>query len=351
MKKIIFLSLITILLTPNVVLAAICFLPDCEDKIEKESPTMSGADACEKAGFKYYSALKCPEYTHQYNCPYPAAGYFKCDAKVWCKNNGYNTSPSSCSSTQIPTDKCPSAELYKECADIAELCRKENPSFTNTCPDGYSLDPNQRCSIDASYGICCNLCAGYDQTSASPPSGYVLDGTCVSCNGTKYKYLALDCPPGYSINVTSCSSGSFLSTSGTNKKCGKCIRAREVCEYWNANGEFVVKTGCRWYQGYGADATVYIPSQGTTVNRAIHSWWRSSTVEGGPLNVTEYIWIGMDNNLATAHTVFNVPVTIRGRVVLGKASTVKFNAGISGNYYCTRIDTWDAGEKTIPCPF
>lgn len=207
-------------------IASVCFLPDCN--MEFEQPKMNqNRDAllCKQEGFTYQVGTKCPSNTKRSECSVSPDHYFSCNAEAWCKENGYQTKGESCVKPEYPKDKCPSFELYKSCAtDIKRACQELNPNFTNNCPSGWMVDGNQTCKYDYTYGICCNICADYTTTNPTAPTGYKINGSCNSCNGTKYKLAALACPSGYSTATISCSAGYDFSYNGYSgsSKCGKC---------------------------------------------------------------------------------------------------------------------------------
>ena len=159
-----------------------------------------------------------------------------------------------------------------------------------------------------------------------------------ACNVTS-KSCSYGCASYNSCNkCTSCKSAPASSGGGSND-----------CT-WNADGARTISSSCTSYRGYGANATITLPSNGINVQRAAHSFWQGATVNGGKL-ITSQLWIGMDGNLQTAHATFNVPVVVNGTINFGNDSTVTFNKGISGNYTCMKYwNSWNS-SATIPCPF
>ena len=72
----------------NMAQAAICFLPDCGDKIlEFQGDANLSTQYCRDAGYTYYELGQCPPYYHQEVCP-DNSHYLKCDAQKWCEDNG-----------------------------------------------------------------------------------------------------------------------------------------------------------------------------------------------------------------------------------------------------------------------
>ena len=73
--------------------AAVCFLPDCADKLlEFKGDANISTKYCRDEGYVYYSDGRCPEYYATEVCPYDSH-YLKCDATKWCTDNGYETKP------------------------------------------------------------------------------------------------------------------------------------------------------------------------------------------------------------------------------------------------------------------
>ena len=97
---------------------------------------------------------------------------------------------------------------YERCeVDYEKACEEENPNYTNTCSEGWQVDPKDQCKYNPAYGTCCNKCEGY-YLQKDIPSGYVADTTqkCESCDGTKY--------------IKKCDVGTQGSGGGTYVKCG-----------------------------------------------------------------------------------------------------------------------------------
>ena len=102
--------------------AAICFLPDCMDKLEdlKGDPSV-GPRLCRRAGYSYYPTGFCPAYQEQETCPHHSF-YLKCDAALWCRNNGYTTTE--CTVPEYLDEQCPNGlNVYKGCKpDYERAC-------------------------------------------------------------------------------------------------------------------------------------------------------------------------------------------------------------------------------------
>lgn len=203
--------------------AATCFLPDCQKKLEEyQGNGNQDGQYCLEEGYVRYDTGSCPPYSSQQICPYNAR-YLKCDQQKWCRDNGYTVD--NCTLPTYLTDQCPNGlELYQQCqTDYKKACKIENPSFTDSCLEGWQIDPNQVCSFTPLFGTCCNLCNGFDYLAGSIPVGYIARESCSACGElTKYKAVINPCD-GYQ----SCSNGGKVGT----KTClhGNETRYRECC--------------------------------------------------------------------------------------------------------------------------
>ena len=191
----------SVLLPPSNALAGVCFLPDCaESGILEGTPEMdinSDSKFCEDSGYIYYASGKCPQYYAVVGTCNRDDHYLKCDAKTWCKQNGYNTT--SCSIPQYVNEVCPSyGSLYKGCKTDNDRACKET-GYTKTCPSGQKLKKNSgRCSYDNSYGTCCTPsgCPAYTSLSSSSYGTNGTDGCEYSC----YYTCNMNCPSGTSTS-------------------------------------------------------------------------------------------------------------------------------------------------------
>ena len=90
-----------------------------------------------------------------------------------------------------------------------------------TCRSPYKLASNGTCEYDCSVNFPnCEQCTANGNQCTKCKDGYTLSEDGQEC------YKAKKCSTGYSTNVTSCSSGYKLETSGTEngKACGKCVQ-------------------------------------------------------------------------------------------------------------------------------
>ena len=96
--------------------AAICFLPDCAEKVlEFQGGDDETAKACRESGYELYSNLVCSEFSKIEYCP-SNPNYIKCNDRKWCIENGYNVPPDTCNIPKYPDEKCPNNQpLYKSC--------------------------------------------------------------------------------------------------------------------------------------------------------------------------------------------------------------------------------------------
>lgn len=204
--------------------AAICFLPDCMDKVSQTEGGNISSTSCKNLGFSYYASGRCPDYHAQEDCPYDNH-YLKCNAAQWCKENGYDTKAEDCTIPQYPTEKCPnSQEVYKTCQDDYEkACHTENSSYVSTCSTGWKLDPDKLCRYSEGYGLCCNTCAGYDYTASTIPSGYLKGESCTACGNTvKYQKTVNPCEGYLSSCACGCDPAAGTCQSGSETKCKAC---------------------------------------------------------------------------------------------------------------------------------
>ena len=180
----------------NMAQAAICFLPDCGDKIlEFQGDANLSTQYCRDAGYTYYELGQCPPYYHQEVCP-ENSHYLKCDAQKWCEDNGYNTLPEECVVPQYADEQCLNGlNFYKQCKeDLARACSEENPDYVSECQEGWKLDDDELCSYSPLYGKCCNECEDYPYEEDEIPQGYQKGESCLACGDiTKYTAKLKDC--------------------------------------------------------------------------------------------------------------------------------------------------------------
>ena len=234
----------SVLLPPSNAYCGVCFLPDCGDEDgvfpgPNPNPNID-TDKCEKEGFTYYASGKCPQYQAVTDtCPFDDY-YLKCDAKTWCKQNGYNTT--TCSIPQYVNEACPSySSLYKECKTDNDRACKEL-KYTKTCPSGQKLKKNSgRCSYDSSYGTCCTPsdCPAYTSLTSS---SYGTNGT-DGCEYACYYTCNPNCPSShpYSSDPTGCSD---RTTNGCgNKTCYNSVTCDPCPGYYECGGTWQYCTG------------------------------------------------------------------------------------------------------------
>ena len=231
-------------------LAAVCFVTDmseCEDNIFGNSSNppdydLNDAERCRKEGYTLTScaAGETPEGFCIYNKAYFArcvcpAGYKICEPPYYGVGAACGGKYASCEE------------------DTERACKELNPEFTDTCQDGWKVDPNNICEYDATYGKCCNLCDGYDSTTI--PEGYIQDGeACLDCNGqTKYKVKVNPCDGfqdcgsmGGEAGAETCQSGDVIKYNNC-KPCpnlGKYTTCPQgmICEYEECSGLWYMTT-------------------------------------------------------------------------------------------------------------
>ena len=254
----IFVSIIVCLITmsffPVSAQAAICFLPDCGDKTNTPT-TNDGAEKCRKEGYESFQNRVCHQYSIVEFCPYNS-NYIKCNNKQWCIINDYTKTE--CEKPYELFNKCPNGEeMYKECKmNMEEACKAEDPTYTDTCPAGWVIDPNDHCTYSEDFGHCCNTCPGFitkeelgDQTAVA---------SCDSCDGKKYIAASdgfnmcegyWDCQDGCAPDAKTCVSFGVT-------KCDKCKRCEAkcknetcpegaICEYEACTWRYCDPTGCK----------------------------------------------------------------------------------------------------------
>ena len=236
---------------PSPAYSGICFLPDCMDEgVVQGDINMNineDTEFCESKGFTYYASGECPQYYAKVGQCNRDDHYLKCDAKTWCKNNGYNTQ--TCSLPSFVNDQCPNGKpYYKGCKeDRPRACRESG--YVNSCSPGRLYATSNRCPWDNSYGKCCTA-----SPSAGCPTDYKV--TCDpsrgssgrdTCGYTCYRCCSDECTRG-SKNYTGsyamttecgstcryckdCTRGS-TSYSGTyagTSECGTCYNCKDTC--------------------------------------------------------------------------------------------------------------------------
>ena len=128
-----------------------------------------------------------------------------------------------------------------------------NPGYVDECGTGQQLS-DDRCSYDNTYGICCNTCEGYDNTSI--PEGYVQDGeSCTGCDGQEhYKVKPNPCDGYMDCGSMGGEAGAKTCLSGTTTmydNCKACPNLGEyttcpsctICQYEECSGLWYA-TGC-----------------------------------------------------------------------------------------------------------
>lgn len=116
--------------------------------------------------------------------------------------------------------------------------------------------------------------------------------------------------------------------------------------YKNTNGTYTASSSQTAINLYGQSNTTNIPSGGLNVCFAGWTYPSGATINGGPLNVNGVLNLGEHGGHRTTQAVFNVPVTVNGKILLFKNSRPVFNKGISGNYTC-----YSDNQTVTSCPF
>ena len=234
--------------------AAICFLPDCADKVTDVDSNVD-AQKCRDEGYESYQNRVCHTYSIVEFCPYNS-DYIKCNNKQWCILNDYIYTE--CEEPYELTDKCLNGEpMYKECTLNQELaCKEEDPTYTDVCDAGWIIDPNDHCSFSEDFGHCCNTCPGFVSKEELEEQGKTAVASCDSCDGKKYIGAAdgFNLCEGYWDCQDGCEIGSDTCVSFGVTKCKVCKRcearcdleecpAGSICEYEACTQRYCV-TGC-----------------------------------------------------------------------------------------------------------
>ena len=207
---------------------------------------LNDRDRCYKEG---YTVSDCPDgyKAGGKKCPY---GPYYTDCVATCPS-GYKT----CEPPYYGVGEACGGK-YASCEEDTErACEELDPEFTDTCQDGWKVDPSNSCKYDPTYGKCCNLCSGYDYTTI--PNGYVQDGeACLDCNGqTKYKVKVNPCEGFQDCGSMGGAAGAETCQSGNTIKYDNCkpcpnlgtytsCPSGSVCEYEDCSGLWYA-TGCK----------------------------------------------------------------------------------------------------------
>ena len=201
--------------------AKTCFLPDCDQRFNS---------------------------SHTDNIIYPDGSEQGTDKRA-CSDYGFEAAVPAGYECQAVT---PDGKLrcYTGCKINPDVWCPEN-NYGQSCENGWQPDNSQKCPYDASYFKCCNLCAEYPLSSI--PEGYVENGRCESCDGTKYKIKPAPCD-GFTTCDYGCELGAEECLSGELTKCSACktcpnrctlaaCPANNICEYEDCSGKYCA-VGC-----------------------------------------------------------------------------------------------------------
>ena len=207
--------------------AAICFLPDCMDKmVEFKGDANTSTKFCTDNGYTYYELGQCPQYSIAEVCP-SDSHYLKCDSTKWCTDNNYTTTADDCKAPKYADEQCPNGlKLYKQCKeDFTRACSEENHEYVSECLEGWQLDEENLCSYSPLYGICCNKCSDYPYEADEIPNGYQKAESCLACGDvTRYKKEPYNCAnDGFKKCSNGPKTGSATCLSGTE------VWYRECC--------------------------------------------------------------------------------------------------------------------------
>lgn len=159
------------------------------------------------------------------------------------------------------------------------------------------------------------------------------------------------------VRTTGCQYASCSETTETDNTC-TCVNnvcsidtpSAPACDssdryFWNSNGSKTVPSGYKCIDGYGAYATISMPSGGD-FNSVNIRFWDYATVNNSFTTTDLSSTYHTSSQLADLNTVitFNNPVTVKGTVTLAESSTsasgnrqgvkMVFNGGLKGNPVC-----------------
>ena len=155
------------------------------------------------------------------------------DGDEMCRLEGYVNTV--CDATQDEGLSCPhSSGWHTGC--------KCKPEYSKACNGTDEQGKGAACN--GKYKECCKKCTGYDYTASNIPTGYVKNGSCESCDGTKYKIR--------------CNTNS--SNTGTYVDCGTASGSGSSCT--DDTGTYYTKCTCPTNYEWSASAKKCVCSTG-----------------------------------------------------------------------------------------
>ena len=155
------------------------------------------------------------------------------DRPEMCRLEGYVNTV--CDATQDKGTLCP----YDDRWHTGCVCK---PEYNKTCTGTDEQGKGTTCN--GKYKECCKKCAGYDYTASNIPTGYVKNGSCESCDGTKYK---IKCDTN-------------TSNTGTYVDCGSATGSGSSCT--DDTGTYYTKCPCPTMYEWSASAKKCVCSTG-----------------------------------------------------------------------------------------
>lgn len=336
-------------------LAKATFLPDTKDDlgfsgklfgISGDSGGFGSGDPCSS-----YTLSKCPAHGKCTTCPTSSNLYKLNSCTTGWKVSGNACIPAICSNvnsaykSEIPQNsictKVTSYGLtcYKDCRAVncsgytlnCSTFNVPNATGKAECPDCTAANSN--CST--------KLCK-----VTSCQSGYKIANNATTCQP-----LDDNCPTGY---YKSCETGiettvpPQLTEAGSS--CYKCKPETPSCDttsvYQNMDGRYTASSSQKAINLYGNNNVTIIPSSGLNLCYAGWTYSSGTAINGGSINVNGSLDLGAHGGQIQTQAVFNVPVTINGKIILHRNSMPIFNEGISGSYKC-----YNSSSQVISCPF
>ena len=307
---------------------------------------------CEEAG--YTKGLKrCSNGRTASPCPAdPSYGFCPCDPSF----------SQVCESPYMGVGESCNGK-YRQCQlDPKEMCKQENPEYTDSCPDGWRLG-NMRCSYYYSYGICCNMCSEYTYTRGDIPDGYIKDEVpCIDCNNQKkYRIIPNPCEGYKDCDLTAPEIGAKTCLSGTVTKYDNCKACPNrgiyescptgyKCEYEKCTDKYYKVDGCQESYVWDAAArTCTCPNQGTLSSCPKGYKCQYEKCTGKYYKVdgcqSSYVWNAADKTCICPN---------KGTLTTCPTGYKCEKESCSGKYYkvdgCQPSYTWNYVNKTCTCP-
>lgn len=337
-------------------LAKATFLPDTKDDLGFSGHDFSsqGSNGSYNKGdpCKTYTLKKCPTHGKCSTCPTSTSLY-----KLNSCDNGWKISGDTC----VPAVCTAINSSYKSSVPTNNICTKVTESGLTCYKDcrsvscsGYTLNCDNFNVSNATSKAACPDCLSANSNCstqlckvAACQSGYKIAN-----NGTSCQALDDNCPSGYyktcDTGIESTVSPKYTEAGTACYQCKTTSNCDSSSVYRNMNGSYTVSASQTAIDLYGQYNTTTIPSSGVNVCFAGWTYPSGATVNGGPLNVTGDMAIGIHGGTMATPITFNVPVTVNGKIHFEPGSEFTFNRGLTGDYKCYEL--YGTGAP-VTCPF